>query len=619
MSYMYEDHTQKEMHDTLRLDANDSNIGGADDKALLQDEESGSGGSVTVSSSPPSACYPKSAQYMDNPSYRRDVQFQKTETVLLNTESRLLVAKDNRRKWEKEEQRRRNINQLAWNLNSYPCQPFSPTPCSTMSQPLDDSALPEGLVKIACQLGNLFGIQGAAVFFILLHFFVVAVHGRVNIKLDSMWKEAMECYGIVVRDSGGRKTQLMKHLKAPFLLFLEKIRLAHEIHSCDKRVIQEMKSVQKSFSNVIRKEIFPFPVYERFKNSEKMSLEKRFDTLRESLTEMFQDTDKSIPDQVEPPRIFFTNITPKAFIKTLEHQGGHLASCDGENGFLTNSKVLQKCSPYLLSAHDHEYIDDLTKTAGQHQLEKPAATILQMVQSNVAMNFYGNEDMKATGLSPRFVPCLATTDIGTAYADPTATEKVLTSEYEPRIEALLTRYFTQDKNADKYELTVTDGAYILIKNFEREMTEWVQSGQVSFMESFIRKAHGQAARYAAAIHAFNYANEAIEDSPISEQEMSAGIAMMRYLIPHAGYVFDVNGFTAYNNAVKIVKALLRCNAAAQTYQVTSSDIGRMTHLKKVDIEPALDILAGHNLCACYREPGRATLAILHRDFYRHFS
>jgi len=619
MPYLYEDHGQQEVFGLPRTEVNGANTGEADDAAPHPNDEGCSGNAVVVSNTPPPAWYPKSAQFMDNPFYRRDVQLQKSETVLLNTESRLLAAKDNRRKWEKEMQRRANINQLALELDSYPCQPFHPTPCSMMMQPLDFSALPEALVKIASQLGTLFGFQVEAVVFMLLHLFVVAVHGRVAIKLDAMWNEAMECFGLVVRDSGGRKTELMKRLKAPFLLYLEKIRLSHEIHSCDKRVLKQMKGVQKDFSKEITKEIFPFPVYEAFKACETIPLEKRFDILREKLTEMFHDTDKSIPDQKEPPRIFFTNITQKAFIMALEHQGGHLASCDGENGFLTNSKVLQKCSPYLLSAHDHEYIDDITKVSGQYQLEKPAATILQLVQSNVAMNFYANEEMKLVGLSPRFVPCLATTDTGTLFANPIETETVLESEYTPRIEALLTRYFTQDKNADKYELTVTDGAYFLIKNFEREMAEWVQSGQVSFMESFIRKAHGQAVRYAAAFHAFNHANEAIDESPISEQEMTAGIAMMRYLIPHAGYVFDVNGFTAYNNAVKIVNALLRSTVVAQTYQVTSADIGRMTHLKKVDIEPALDILAGHNLCVCYREPGRATLAILHRDFYRHFS
>lgn len=303
----------------------------------------------------------------------------------------------------------------------------------------------------------------------------------------------------------------------------------------------------------------------------------------------------------------------------LEHQGGHLASCDGENGFLTSSKLLEKCSPYLLSAHDHEYIDDTTKTSGQFQIDKPAATILQIVQSNVAMDFYGNEDMKTTGLSPRFVPCFSLTESGTLLGNPLETEAVLASEYAPRIEALLTRYFSQDKNAEKYELTVTDGAYSLIKNFEWEMAQLLRSGRASFMESFIKKAHGQAVRYAAAVHAFNHANEAIEETPISEQEMTAGIAMMRYLLPHAEFVFNVNGFTAYKNAQKIVNALLRCSTAAQTYQVTSSDIGRMTHLKKVEIEPALDVLARYNLCACYRESGRATLVVLHRDFYRQFS
>lgn len=311
MPYFYKDHNPTKLHDNPKCGVDDTNIEEICDESLHdQAEASNSGNIITVSPTSPS-WYPKTAQYVDDASYRREIQFQKSEAMLLNTECRLLTARDNRHKWEKEEQRRRNIEQLAWTLQTLPCGPFNTNPCSDMMPPHDALFLPKGLREIAFKLSSLFGFYWEAVIFMLLHLFVVAVHGRVAIKLDPMWSEAMECYGIVVRDSGGKKTELMKHLKAPFLLFLEKIRLSHEMHSCDKRVLKEMKGVQNNFSKEIAKEIFPIPVYEVFKACETIPLEKRFDILREKLTEMFHDTDKSIPDQKEPPRIFFTNITPK--------------------------------------------------------------------------------------------------------------------------------------------------------------------------------------------------------------------------------------------------------------------------------------------------------------------
>ena len=274
-----------------------------------QTESGYAGPPISVSNAPNPFLYPRSANFVNDPLYQRDLLFQKSETSLLDVESRFLAARDNRRQWEKEERRRRNIEQLAWSLNQYPCLPFAPDPYLTNSMPLDYAVFPESLVKIATALGTLFGIQADAVIFMLLHLFVIAVHGRVSVKLDPMWTEAMESYGIVVRDSGGRKTEIMKKLKTPFQLFLEKIRLEHEKSSCDKRVLKEMKAVQNSFSADIRKELFPWPVYEAFKECEEFPLEKRFDALRKNLTEMLEDTDKSIPNQKEPPRIFFTNIT----------------------------------------------------------------------------------------------------------------------------------------------------------------------------------------------------------------------------------------------------------------------------------------------------------------------
>ena len=299
-------------------------------------------------------------------------------------------------------------------------------------------------------------------------------------------------------------------------------------------------------------------------------------------------------------------------------QGGHLACCNGENTFIRSSKILTECSSYLLSVHDMEHIDDLTKTASSFSIERPAVTILQMAQPNVALKFYQDEDLKIIGLSPRFIPLFSTSDCRIIDDNPDRLMEILKELYEPRITALLERYFSQDKDAEKFVLHLHEKAYALVKQFESDFL-YARSQGFTFMSSFHNKAHGHAVRFAAAIHAFNHAYEAIQDSEISEAEMRAGIVMMKMVLPHAEYVFNQSLLAAHIGAVAIIKALLRCSQGAEVFELTARELSQMTHLKKQEVEPALALLESHNLCALYREPGRATVVLLHPAFYHSFA
>ena len=107
----------------------------------------------------------------------------------------------------------------------------------------------------------------------------------------------------------------------------------------------------------------------------------------------------------------------------------------------------------------------------------------------------------------------------------------------------------------------------------------------------------------------------MHEIPLSYDDVLCGISLMKILYNHAYYAFDVFGLQSHENAVNIVKALLRRANGAESYIMTVSDINRMTHIKNNDIENALMFLTRSNLCEIVRCPRKATVVILHNMFY----
>lgn len=562
-----------------------------------------------------SCMYPYLTMYKNSEVFRHDLNEMEGESEILNALTRHHTAQTKKKICDKEQQRRYFIEGEKEDLRR-----IQPTPLPYECYPsleLNLSAMPSELVKLAEALSRQYGFEVEVVLCMILFFMVIAVHGRVFVKPNEAWTESMEMFGMFVRGSGGRKTELVKSLKSVFDRFVQKTVLDVKKNTCDLRVVKNVKAVQRLFVKQIFFDEFGEYSYPHEGKQHPEGLSRKLHHYTAEISQMYNSTDKDVPKEQHLPQIFFTNTTPKAFIKMLEEQGGYLACCNGENTFIRSSKILTECSSYLLSVHDMEHIDDLTKTAGSFSIERPAVTILQMAQPNVALKFYQDEDLKIIGLSPRFIPLFSTSDCRFIDDDPDRLMEILKGLYEPRITSLLERYFSQDKDAEKFALHLHEKAYALVKRFESDMID-IRAKGFAFMSSFLNKAHGHAVRFAAAIHAFNHAHEAIQDTEISESEMQAGIAMMKMVLPHAEYVFDQSKLTAHMGAVAIIKALLRRSQGAEVFELTMREISQMSHLKKNEVEPALDLLAKYNLCRCYREPGRAIVVLLHPDFYQAF-
>lgn len=534
------------------------------------------------------------------------------ETRSINAEINYYKTLKNKDKVCREIEWNRRIEFSQWELNRTEPKMFS----KEINIPFEikNDIIPDKLYKIVKIVGIYYNLNPNFILFIIIHLVEIAIHGQVYVEMSSGWKESMCSYGIPILGSGNRKSSLMEMLKKPFNDFITKKneddlknidRIKTRNKELDKIIKAQKSGIRKNFLNKINDDKINLDdesVEQMF--SEIEEVEKRINRHRKKINEI--------------PKIFFGKITEERLFEALYSQGGHISFCDAEPHFL-KCNICSNHASVLLSAHDHEYISYETKNSGKVSIEKPSITILQMAQPSVALNFYQNKcEDDDIGFTARFIPCFGQAYSSDERESPDKVKNLLEEEFYPRITALLNRYFTQE-HTQKKKIIITR---LLLNNsigkLENEMGQKIRSQKNVFMEPFLRKAHGQAVRYAAAIHAFNHAYEAIEDSVLSEDEIDLGVAIVRGLIPHAEYIFDRKKYTSKHNAIKVIDRLINSTMNNGGLLLDTRVISQMTNIKKEELFDALRILEDHNLCRVVPEPGRAAAVVIHPLFYSLF-
>ena len=163
-------------------------------------------------------------------------------------------------------------------------------------------------------------------------------------------------------------------------------------------------------------------------------------------------------------------------------------------------------------------------------------------------------------------------------------------------------FHTQDRGAKRHQVSVADGALSLIRSFEEEVRCDVIPYMPEAAEPCLRKAHGQAARFAWDIHAWN--NDQPHLYPINYEEMRQGINLVRVTFPHIGYAYDPCGLVACSTAQKILESLYRITDRWEQGKliddgIDSTTIQQRIGIKSKDVNNALRFLARHNYLAVY--------------------
>jgi len=488
------------------------------------------------------------------------------------------------------------------------CSPIPPV--RELAEWLDPSRLPWELREAATNLAAYLGVELEAALLAILTTMPMALRGRVLIAVNDTWTEAAEIFTLLIRRSGGKKSEFARVLAQPFRKFEQELQLTVKENERLQRRNKRLLMAEKSFVRGEFSKHFP---------RGRADLANEDDPFEERLERFLGDGEsiscimrtKESPEKTAPS-LFFASMTAKKLIRKLNEQGGSLACIEAE-GTIFTSEIMRKHKQFLLSAHDMERISDASLTSGEAIVPHPAISMLLMVQPSIASKFYRDASAKEVGLSPRFLPFFSSRKTENS-GDSEAFHRFNTI-YSEKLMSLLARYFTQDKDRKIHILRVSTEAYKLLKRVDTSVTVKHAFKRRDFMESFESKSRGHVVRLAAAIHTFCHANEDVHDTEISQDEMQAAISLFRVLDAHAEEAFDEHGFRAYQNALCIIRWLLRASPGAEVFELTTREIQQGTHIRKEEAEAALRILQANGLCLTYVEPGKSTIVMLNRHFF----
>lgn len=488
------------------------------------------------------------------------------------------------------------------------CSPIPPV--RELAEWLDPSRLPWELREAATNLAAYLGVELEAALLAILTTMPMALRGRVLIAVNDTWTEAAEIFTLLIRRSGGKKSEFARVLALPFLEFEQELQLTVRENERLQRRNERLIMAEKCFVRGEFSKHFP---------GGRADLANEEDPFEERLERFLRDAEsissvmraKESPEKAAPS-LFFASMTAKKLIRKLKEQGSSLACIEAE-GTIFASEIMKKHKQFLLSAHDMERISDASLTSGEAIVPHPAISMLLMVQPSIASKFYRDASAKEVGLSPRFLPFFSSRKTENS-GDSEAFHRFY-SICREKIMSLLGRYFTQDKDRKIHTLRVSTEAYKLLTRVDASVTVKHAFKRRDFMESFESKSRGHVVRLAAAIHTFCHANEDVHDTEISQEEMQAAISLFRVLDAHAEEAFDEHGFRAYQNALCIIRWLLRASPGAEVFELTTREIQQGTHIRKEEAEAALRILQANGLCLLYVEPGKSTIVMLNRHFF----
>ena len=190
--------------------------------------------------------------------------------------------------------------------------------------------------------------------------------------------------------------------------------------------------------------------------------------------------------------------------------------------------------------------------------------------------------------------------------------------YNRKISELLQLFHTQNGNAQRFQVGVTPEALQLVKRFEDEIRWDILPEMPEAARPCLLKAHGQAARFAWDIHAWD--RDYPHLCPITEAEMQQGIDLVRSSFPHIRYAYDPCGLTAFSTAKKILESLKKITDRWEQDKILDDGIDSTTiqqriGVKSKEVNNALQLLDSHNYLAVYDDATNNLKVALHSDFF----
>lgn len=470
--------------------------------------------------------------------------------------------------------------------------------------------LPDGITKTALYLSEITGLEPLGVALCILGTTSIATWGRVTVKLSEGWSEPAVDMILQISGSGTRKSSLAQHLRTPLNKFCAQMNDGYENRT--KSIKEKAQLAKQAGDKRARKKIEAV-----LDKREYLDQQDEVAALLKAIEDAVHFRHALAQNNEIPPRVqlLVDKGTPFQLASTLGEQG-ECQGCITAEGNMIGSKMVSssEAANLFLRGHTQEpYVYENAKK--RIELNHPALPMVNLVQPVVARKFYGNEALNGSGVTARFMPYFhmhATSDL------PFSSAEGQLAVYTAKITQLLRLFHTQDRDAPRYQVSVTDGALRRIRRFEEDVRNKMIPYMPEAAEPCLRKAHGQAVRFAWDIHAWN--SEQPHLCPINDEEMDQGIDLVRATFPHIEYAYAPCGFVAYGVAQAILESLYRITDRWEQNKliddgIDSTTIQQRIGIKSKDVNNALRFLDRHNYLAVYDDASNNLKVALHPYFY----
>lgn len=312
-----------------------------------------------------------------------------------------------------------------------------------------------------------------------------------------------------------------------------------------------------------------------------------------------------------PPTLFSTTPTNFGIVKSMFKNGGAMYFCSAEpSGY---EEIIKKDALELVLKGFSQDLYSRISGIGHFYLPHPALNILIASQPPFLEKLIFSKKLMEQGFLARFLIAINTLSRIKNFDIDIENGVRL---YRNKIFELLNNFYTRDLYAQRFKVQIRPEALSLLNTFKDDIH---MQYSASPLKNWAAKLHGQVARIALAIHAWNFGKNLLE-FPINEEEINSSIEIARLLLEQALFLYAPEGYFAMKKAQQIKDSFLRITTPQEQANlinngISSTQIQQRTSLRKSEVFSGLDYLAKRFWVTTWDDGSGVLKVIPHRNFF----
>ena len=404
----------------------------------------------------------------------------------------------------------------------------------------------------------------------------LCVQGKFVINPKSGWIEQLNLYASVIARPSDRKTPALAVMSRP-------------LHTFEKEENQRrapMVEQYKTKKRILEKKIF---------NLSELAAKpaSKGDTVdMDDITELQYELSDLEREAVKPLRLLADDTTPEALVSLMAANDGRMGLISDEGGIFDTiaGKYSGKVNmDIFLKAYTGSYLRVDRKGREPEVIERPALTMLLMVQPAVLESIMGNRDFAGRGFLARPLYAIPISTVGSrSYETPP-----IPSRTEEAYCMMIRELLSIPDLGEARTIKLSGEAHQEAKRFAEALEPRLEDdlGELDDLEGWAGKYHGQVMRIAGVLHCCLHFQNAAQ-VPVSLETMQAAQTIGGYFLEHARAAFQIMGMSEKQD-VKDARYILKRMEAAGLFNTTKRELfrqcdGRMHSME--EMEPGLNVL-----------------------------